>query len=50
MSVKRKRKNLVQTLISDETLAALEKQAESRDVTMSQLLREAIAYWLSDRH
>lgn len=49
MPVKRKRKNLVQTLISDEALAALEREAESRDVTMSQLLREAIAYWLAPR-
>lgn len=49
MPVKRKRKLLVQTLISDEALAALKREAEYRDVKMSQLLREAIAYWLSQR-
>ena len=50
MSVRRKRKNLVQTLISDEALAALEREAEARDISMSHLLREAIAYWLRDRN
>ena len=45
MAIKRKRKNLVQALISDEMLQQLEREAESRAISMSQLLREVIAQW-----
>jgi len=47
MPTRRKQKNLVQTLVSDEMLMALEREQERRAVTMSQLLREIIYDWSS---
>ena len=48
MPTRRKQKNLVQTLVSDEMLAALEREQERRSVSMSQLLREIIYQWTAD--
>ena len=49
MATKRKRKHLIQALVSDEMLEQLEREAEQRDVSMSHLLREVIALWLVGR-
>ena len=51
MATKRKRKHLIQTLVSDEMLEQLKREAERRDVSMSHLLREVIALWsVARRH